>query len=237
MIDAAEKGGVVLGVGLMRRFLWGHRFTRGAIASGTFGAVRSFDIAEGGNFWWPIASDFFFRKDTAGGGVLVDAGAHTLDALLQWLGPVEDVEYFDDAEGGVEANCVLKLRMRNSASGTLEFSRIRRLRNTAVIHMDRATLEVALNWNEVKVSLPNEPYVVGGPVAHRLEPNAKQDYLTEMADQLQDWIDAIRERRQPFVDPATVVESIQLMERCYRCRQPLLLPWDHTEASVTSVVR
>ena len=127
--------------------------------------------------------------------------------------------------------------MRSGASGTLEFSRIRRLRNTAIIHLDRATLEVALNWNEVRVSLPNEPYVVGGPVAHRLDLNAKQDYLTEMADQLQDWIDAIRERRQPFVDPVSVVESIQLMERCYRRRQPLLLPWDCTEMPVTSAVQ
>src|SRR5919201_676878 len=78
MIEAAEANRVVLAVGLMRRFLWAHRFARQVVASGTFGAVRTFDFAGGGEFWWPIASDFFFRKETAGGGVLVDTGAHTL---------------------------------------------------------------------------------------------------------------------------------------------------------------
>jgi predicted dehydrogenase len=237
MIDAAEENGVVLAVGLMRRFLWGHQFARRAIAAGTFGAVRSFDIQEGGDFWWPIASDFFFKKETAGGGVLVDAGAHTLDMLLQLLGPVADVEYFDDAEGGVEANAVLNLRMQSGATGRVEFSRMRRLRNTAIVRMERADMEVALNWNEVKVSLPHEPYVAGGPVIDRRDPGATQDYLTEIADQMQDFVDAVRERRRPFVDPRSVVGSIQLMELCYRSRQPLAMPWETADVPLTPVLQ
>jgi predicted dehydrogenase len=237
MIEAAEENGVVLAVGLMRRFLWGHQFARKAIASGTFGAVRTFDIQEGGDFWWPIASDFFFRKETAGGGVLVDAGAHTLDMLLQLLGPVADVDYFDDDEGGVEANARLELRMQSGALGTVEFSRMRRLRNTAVIRMERAEMEVALNWNEVKLSLPHEPFVAGGPVTHRLSPDAKQDYLTEIADQMQDFVDSIRDGRRPFVDPRSVLGSIQLMETCYRRRQRLVMPWETAEVPLSPVLQ
>ena len=68
---------------------------------------------------WPVASDFMFRKD-AGGGVLADTGAHVLDTVLWWLGDWDKVEYHDDAHGGVEADCLLKLTMKSGAVGTVE---------------------------------------------------------------------------------------------------------------------
>jgi len=237
MIDAASKHNVLLGVGLMRRFLRSHRFVREILASGVFGAVRSFEFAEGSVYYWPVASDFFFRKESAGGGVLVDTGAHTLDSLLQWLGPVQDVEYFDDAEGGVEANCLMKLRMRSGATGTVELSRTRRLRNTAIITLDHAVLEVSLASNELKLSLPHHPFVVGGPIVNREQPNAIQDYLDVMTEQLQDWIDAISRGSRPFVDGRSAAASVQLIEQCYEQRQPLALPWDDMAVPATEVVR
>jgi predicted dehydrogenase len=234
MIDAAERAGVLLGVGLMRRFLWAHRFARDFIAREVFGRVRSFDFSEGVVYFWPVASDFFFRKESAGGGVLIDAGAHTLDTLLHWLGPVAAVEYFDDAEGGVEANCLVKLRMVSGATGILELSRTRQLRNTAIIRMERGVLEVALAVNQMKVSLDNQPYAVSGPVGMRDTPDAQQDYLTTIADQMQDWVEAVRSGRQPFVDGRSAAESVDLIERCYRDRQPLELPWDEFNQRTTS---
>jgi predicted dehydrogenase len=93
MIEAAEEGNAVLAVGLMRRFLYSARFARWVIESGILGPVESFDFREGNIYSWPVASDFFFRKETAGGGVLFDTGAHTLDLLLWWLGDVESFQY------------------------------------------------------------------------------------------------------------------------------------------------
>lgn len=236
MIDAAERSGITMAVGLMRRFLWAHRFARDTIASGLFGRVRSFDFSEGAIYYWPVASDFFFRKDTAGGGVLIDAGAHTIDTLLQWLGPVRDFDYFDDAEGGVEANCLLKLRMESGAAGTMEFSRTRWLRNTAVIRMERAVLEIGLADNRVKISQATRPYVVNGTLRHSAHQDIEQDYLTIIAEQMQDWIDAILTGRQPSVDGRSAVAPVRLIEACYRQRQPLALEWDEVAAQPSSMV-
>jgi predicted dehydrogenase len=226
MIEAAQTHGVTLGVGLMRRFLWAHRFARELITSGVLGRVRSFDVADGAIYYWPVASDFLFRREAAGGGVLIDAGAHTLDTLLHWLGPVADLEYFDDAEGGIEANCVLNLRMQSGASGSVELSRTRWLRNTAIIRMENAVLEIALAENRLKISLPDHPYAAGDMVSHRDQPAATQDYPAIMASQLQDWVAAARTGRQPFVDGRAAMESVRLIEACYGQRQPLVLPWD-----------
>lgn len=230
MIEAARRNGVTLAVGLMRRFLWGHRFAREAIRTEAFGRVRSFSFSEGAIYFWPVASDSLFRKETAGGGVLVDTGAHTLDCLLEWLGPVSELEYFDDAEGGVEANCLLRLRMQSGAEGTVELSRTRHLRNTARIEMERGVLEIALAENRIKVSLPNQPFATGGTVADATEPEREQDYLSIMAEQMQDWVDATRARRPPLVDGPSALESVRLIEACYAKKQPLVLPWDTADA-------
>ncbi len=150
MIAAAEEGGAVLAVGLMRRFLRSTRFVRHAVQTGLLGRIRRFDVREGIVYNWPVASDFFFRKETAGGGVLIDTGAHTLDSLLWWLGDVRSLDYFDDNYGGVEADCLLQLQMESGATGVVELSRTRKLRNTAIIEGDRASIEV--DWWRIRLT-------------------------------------------------------------------------------------
>ena len=163
MISAADRTGAILGVGLFRRFLWSVQFARALIQEGVLGQIESFDFREGGIYDWPVASDFFFRKDAAGGGVLIDTGAHTLDCLLYMLGDFSEVEYFDDAAGGVEANCLIKLRLRDGIVGVVELSRTRKLRGTGIVRGTKGNLEIVLGWdrllgcNHLKISLPKSP--------------------------------------------------------------------------------
>ena len=93
-----------------------------------------------------FATDFLLRKETAGGGVLADFGVHVLDLLLIWLGDWASIEYRDDARGGIESDCEIRLRMRSGIEGTVEISRTRNLRNTCIFEGDRATLEVGI-WD------------------------------------------------------------------------------------------
>ena len=225
IIKMAAATSTILGVGLMRRFLWAHRFTKEIMTRGILGSIESFDFKEGAIYNWPVASDFFFRKDAAGGGVLIDTGAHTIDSLLDWLGDFAEVKYFDDAEGGVEANCLLQLKMRSGATGTVELSRTRQLRNTAIIHCEHASVEVALGGNELNLTLRGQPQVLRGVTANLNRPRENQNYLRTIADQLQDWVDAINENRHPFVTGESAARSIRLIETCYKARKPLVLPW------------
>lgn len=105
MIQAAEATQAQLAVGLVRRFLSSFRLPRAILDANILGPVESFDVREGLVYDWPTVSDSLFRRETAGGGVLMDTGVYTLDALLFWLGEVESLEYFDDNHGGVEADC------------------------------------------------------------------------------------------------------------------------------------
>lgn len=226
MNDAAREKQVVLSVGLMRRFLWSAILTKNILDSEVLGTIHSFDIREGFVYNWPVASDFFFRKQTAGGGVLIDTGAHTVDMMLWWLGDVASFEYFDDSFGGVEADCALHLIMNSGASGYMELSRTRTLRNTCVIHGSKASLEVQLHGNKLKL-IPKgsgEKFLGNAflNADHLLESQSGLDWITA---EIEDWATAIREERAPILSGTEGSRSIAFIEKCYANRRSLHLPW------------
>jgi len=226
MIEAADEGQVVLAVGLMRRFLQSARFARWVVRSGLLGHVESFDFREGNVYSWPVQSDFFFRKETARGGVLVDTGAHTLDLLLWWLGEVDQVEYYDDSYGGVEADCELHLSMASGARGVVELSRTRNLRNTAIIRGEKAELEVGLRTNEAVVrSRDGSSGLAGRGLGTPHGTPVTQGFTDLFPLQIDDWIEAIRAGRPPTVPGVEGRRSVALIEACYATRKPLELPW------------
>ena len=146
MIEAAAAGGARLTVGLQFRFFDSTRLVGELLASGLLGRLERFDLRLGVVSNWPFASDFMLRRETAGGGVLVDYGVHVLDLLLVWLGDWDEVRYRDDAMGGVESDCELDLAFASGVSGRVEISRTRNLANTCVFTGERARLEVGI-WD------------------------------------------------------------------------------------------
>jgi predicted dehydrogenase len=233
MINAADRAGVVLAVGLFRRFMGPQQFARTLVQQGILGRIESFDFREGSIYDWPVASDFFFRKEAAGGGVLIDTGAHTLDCVLDVLGGFSEVEYFDDAEGGVEANCLIKLRLRDGVPGSIELSRTRELRNTGIIRGSKGVLEITCSRNHLKLSLPNHAYALAGPVCQRSGADEASDHLVCFKAQIEDFLNAIRGHQQSAADGRSARASVELIETCYRNRKPMALPWLDRDMEVT----
>ena len=224
MIAAAEAGGAALAVGLDFRFFDSTRFVKDFLAEGLLGELRGFDLRQGVIPRWPFATDFLLRKETAGGGVLADFGVHVLDLLLVWLGDWAAIDYRDDAEGGIESDCELVLRMRSGLEGTAEISRTRNLRNTCVFEGERATLEVGIWDPDPAITLRfggQETALAGRAGACRL---TFQDVFVRQID---DFALAVREGREPFVPGREGRRSLELIEACYAARQPLELPWSN----------
>lgn len=235
MISAARESGATLAVGLMRRFLYAAQWVKAAIDLGLLGEIQSFDFREGNIYNWPVASDFFFRKESAGGGVLIDTGAHTLDLLLWWLGDVADFDYRDDCHGGVESDCELRLTLKSGAKGTVELSRTRNLRNTAIIQGNKGKIEVSLRGNRIFADPSNLlNYRVGKICGNNL---AEQSIIDLFVAQLRDWLESIKTGNPPFVSGEEGARAIALIEACYRHRQPLSLPWMivKTETKINSL--
>jgi predicted dehydrogenase len=225
MINAARSTGAVLAVGLDFRFINALQFAKQLLQQGMIGNIRKFDLRLGVIMDWPSVSDSLLHIETAGGGVLVDFGVHLLDLLLWWLGDYENVEYFDDARGGIETDCELRLRLTSGAFGTVELSRSRQLRNTCCIHGECGVLEVGI-WEPnppVRLQINNDGIVLDGRT--KRDNLADQTWQHIFRRQHDDFIGAIVNNRPPFVPGSEGRRAIGLVEACYASRRPLSQPW------------
>jgi predicted dehydrogenase len=226
MIMAGDEGGAALAVGLPRRFAHQCRFAKWAIDSGLLGAIRSFDVRDGYGFSWPVKTDFPFRKEAAGGGVLIDLGVHTLDLLAWWFGDLQVIEHRDNDLGGVESESLTRFASGAGLEGTAEFSWTRRLRNTIVVSGERGSMEVCLTSNKVTLEPLGGPGSLIGPAE---PPNPFPTHMQTpvdltLAEQV-DWLDAARSGRAPAVSGAEARRSLALILDCYAGRRPLTVPW------------
>jgi predicted dehydrogenase len=223
MNEAARQGNAVLAVGLLRRCSPALRWVKDAVESGMLGRVSSFDLREGSVYRWPVASPSMFRAE--GGGVLADAGAHVLDLVTWWFGDWRSLLYKDDARGGVEANCLIEIEMKNGTRGRIELSRTRDLANSCVLRGDRGTIDVGTKTDSVvSATWKDGPTLAGRPTAAGQPPPASLVDL--FAAQLEQFVRAILFGEQPVVAGTDAVRSIELLAACYATREPWVMPWD-----------
>ena len=225
MIAASNKSGAVLCIAQMRRFCPAVVAAKRLLAGGALGKILRWTMLEGGVYNWPVASDFFFRRETAGGGVLMDTGAHTLDMLLWFFGEVEQFEYRDDACGGVEADCEIKLKMRDGSDGYVELSRTRNLSGILEVEGSDGRLVIDFYQNQCVMSVPpfgaKLPLVTTG----NYTPFAPDIAAAMFMLQLDDWISSIENKREPLVTGKEGRRVVDFMESCYASRKPLEKPW------------
>ncbi|MCC7490856.1 MAG: Gfo/Idh/MocA family oxidoreductase [Fimbriimonadaceae bacterium] len=220
---AAQRGGAVLAVGHVRRFLPAMRWVQAALAADLLDGVQSFDARDGAPYGWPAQSDFFWKRETAGGGVTIDIGAHVLDLVLWCFGPVLAADYRDDAYGGVEAEAEVRLRLSGHRDGLVELSRTRQLRNTLQVRGSKGSLEVGLygqSLTAVPTGLLERSFA--GLRGDRLPRSQPEDIFVW---QLQDWLGAISAGRSPLVPGLEAAATVDLIEALYAARQPWELPW------------
>ncbi|HYN08747.1 MAG TPA: NAD-dependent epimerase/dehydratase family protein [Vicinamibacterales bacterium] len=238
-VRAAEQAGVVLAVSVFRRLLPSTRMLRGLIDAKVFGSVQSFDVDEGEVYGWPAATLANMQRNLAGGGVLIDFGSHSLDRLtFLFPGPASVLEYRDNARGGIESDCELRLRLTTAAGepveGRLVLSRTRNLRNSYRIYCERGMLELPSN-ERFKVHLrPSGPAILDvlsdGPRESAIE--ARWTDVTDsiwyeaFRAQIDDFVEAVSLPRPSSLSGASVLPALRLIQEAYaKPAQPLPEPW------------
>lgn len=232
MNAVAAKMGKPLAIGLFRRFFPATQTIKSILASGVLGPVQFFSLTEGGSFNWPAQSASFFQKSSAQGGVLIDLGVHLLDLLIWWLGEPTTVHYEDDAMGGIEANCVLKLGYEGF-SGSVRLSRDWSVSNRYFIQCEKGWL----SWNvgqaeQVQMGLNGGTFALDARL-HRQTSQRGLPVLGEVGstyhesfiDQLCNLTDALLGKTEVLVTGEEGMRSLALIERCYQSRQWMAMPW------------
>lgn len=89
LVDLAAATGTQFTVFQNRRWDPEQLTLRGVLDSGELGTVHRFERRW--ERWRPVPQDRWKERDTVGGGLLLDLGAHLVDSATQLFGPVESV--------------------------------------------------------------------------------------------------------------------------------------------------
>lgn len=238
MVEAADRAGVVLAVGLFRRLYPSMRLLRSLVADGPLGRPVGFDYDTGGVYGWPLTTLANMRKDQGGGGVLIDIAPHVFDQILYALpGNLELIEYRDNARGGIESDCELRLRVRgpkgDAIDGRIELSRTRKLRNTLRIDCERGAYELR-SGERFRVEVKPNGCELSDALTGRARPFRLNAEWTDEPEspgfeayrvQIDDWVGAIRGGQKLELSGASAVPVVAFIEECYGSRQPLAEPW------------
>jgi predicted dehydrogenase len=224
---AADRTGRNLWVGLVRRQFPATQAIRDLVASGAIGRIEDVKIFEGGPFRWPIRSQLYFSREFSGGGVFQDLGAHAVDLLTWWFGQPLDLDYEDDASGGVEANCRLIWHYAGFEA-VLRLSRDWARPNRYLVRGSLGTIAWSVDEPD-RVELIYEGRTSGMDlVAQTGTKDAdgrplRVDFHSCFAAQIA--AAAGRPDAAALVPVREAVPGIEIIEEAYRRRRPLPQPW------------
>jgi predicted dehydrogenase len=236
--ELAQEKDLVLAVGVFRRYYPVTSFMKQVLDTEWLGSLKSVDVEEGGGYDWDLQSKAMMIKSLAGGGVLVDTGAHTIDRTL-WLlgGDVELDSYEDNSQGGLETDCVLKAhvtREQGSVQLRIALSRTRVLTNRFRFSFEHGTLAVPAN--DPSKAWIHDRRLDSGTKEGRFRVETRPKYMDPslgptpyFEEQVSDFACAIEGKDKPLNDAATTLPCIRLTEECYAMRKSMDEPWASTE--------
>lgn len=250
MVEAADRSGLVLSVGLYRRLLPVSRLLRGLLDSESFGRPVSIDIEEGGEYTWELATLSVLTQEGGGGGVLIDLGTHLIDQLFFVLpGHADVTRYAHNARGGIETDCVLDLELLTRWGAVpvrMELSRTRQLRGTIRVTCERGTIEL-MRGDFCSLRVHSSPERVADAVRQAERPltlTARWGDEGEISGyqafraEIDDWLRAVDTRSEPQLSGRSVLPVIKTIDECYRLATPLDEPWvDHGIARTFEISR
>lgn len=224
--EVARAKGLVLAVGMNRRFDDCQVLLRRLLEDGALGSLVGYDWECGSPWEWETTSGFYFSRAQAGGGVLMDVGVHLLDSLLDWFGPVKQLDYqHDDWGSGIEANALLKLHHSGrfgEVTGSVKLSRTYNLGNRLVVS-GSAARTILPNADRSVVTMHR---MLGGHEAimtlRLTESDSPDDSFSR---QMGDFVESIQYHRQATVDGWQAVRLVDLLEQCYAQARRLSEPW------------
>lgn len=237
MVGIAKQQNVALSVCLFRRLYPSLQLLKALIDSEYFGRPVRVDLEGGSVYGWAAATLGNMKKELAGGGVLMDMGPHYIDQLL-YLFPGDSYvdKYEDNSLGGIEADCKIQLRLNHRGAAVrthIVLSRTRSLRNTLIVECERGTFEigfseraqVAVRPQDLSLNDPATGLSRGCTLSAGWSDYVEKPWYESFRAEIDDWVDAIIERRQPRLSGESALASMRLIDDCYSRREALAEPW------------
>jgi UDP-N-acetylglucosamine 3-dehydrogenase len=213
MIHLAKKQKRVLMPHHNMRFDPAVRTAQKLLAKGTIGKVFAFacSLAHPGPQIWNPNSKWFFDVKTAGGGALMDLGAHMFDSLRFLLGedPSEIHATVPKAEkrSGGEFHCACLLKFKGGSVGTMTLSWVDTdYHNRFYFFGPKGTLFLNLGRGEPLV------LELRKSAGHVFPPLAKDVFKPSI---YQHFVDCVRTGQKPWVTAQDGLRALQVIQAGY----------------------
>lgn len=204
-----NKSNLTIGTCHTYRFFPNRLKVRQLIKGGYFGNDIRVEINEGFPSSWPTVSGYCFRKDVVPGGVLFDAGIHSLDFILWTLGMPTDIQYKDDACGGLESNAEMEMKFE-SGTAFFKISRTAELDNKIIVTGNGKRVE--LDIFEMNNILENGEFVIA-------DENLVLDWNNVGSHQLKNFLDAIEGKTKISCSAEEGLQVVEVLEKSYQQKE------------------
>jgi len=239
MVEAAKKAGVKLTLGHQRRFFSSVQYIREMVDNGDMGEIyfaKALDARRRGMPTWGV----YHEKDKNGGGILFDGAPHSLDMTMYLMNNFKPVsvqgKVFSKMRGEIKGNPWGEWDPEKVDVEDTGFAIIT-MENGAVIYLEAA-------WLINMLGVDNSSLICGTKAGADLQGengvarintiiNSKPVVFSpEYSDapfaelyigggeandaQMNDWIEAIVEDREPFVKGEEGIPVVQIIESIYK---------------------
>ncbi len=209
VVLAENKSGLLLGMCHTYRLFSNRLKVRELIKNGYFGNHVNIDIQEGFPSGWPTVSGYCFRKDMVPGGVVFDAGIHSLDFILWCMGEPTNIAYTDDQMGGLESNANIKLKF-DKGEASFRISRTCELSNKIKVSGNGKTVELDI-------------YEMNSLLEDGVETIANKDRMLDWSNigkcQTSNFVDAIQRKAEISCSIEDGLRVVEVLEKCYDLKQ------------------
>jgi myo-inositol 2-dehydrogenase/D-chiro-inositol 1-dehydrogenase len=215
VVEIVRRSGRPVQLGFMRRFDPGYAAAKARIDAGELGRIELFRALSRDTY--PPSLDFLRHS----GGIFLDMAVHDLDLARYLVGEVEEVRSWASVlvdERFAEANdfdtAVTMLRFKNGALGVVETARHSEWGYDIRTEVAGATGKVVIEARQKTPATFSRRFGFEGDHFE----NFPDRFETAFRRELEAFIEAIRDGREPTPGPEDALETLRLALACTRSR-------------------
>jgi predicted dehydrogenase len=218
MVNAATTNNAALLVNNTRRIFPSFKETKRLIEEGAIGKLELIEYFEANKFEWESETNFYTDPQITSKGILLDLGAHVLDLVCWWLGAKPELlSYEDDSFGGPESYAYVRAE-KNNCDIKVRLNRLVDIGSHFIVKGSLGIISGTLSdWRSVRVKMNTG--------VHKNVQSKTSDYNSLAESIVENFIDVLRSKEKPLINGESVIDSIKLIDECYRNRSQFIMPW------------
>jgi predicted dehydrogenase len=208
MLEAARKSGARLTMGSKFRYVEDVIRAKSIVGSGILGEIVLFENAFTARV--DMSARWNSNPKVSGGGVLIDNGAHSVDIMRYFLGPIADVQAVEGKRvQGLAVEDTVRVFIRSTAGvmGNVDLSWSINKELDSYINIYGSNGTISVGWKESKYrQSTSKDWVVFGKGYNKVQ---------AFRSQIENFARAIRGEEKLLITAEDALASVEVIEACY----------------------